>query len=335
VYDDENRPISMTYPSGGGSATDTYEYNALGQRMRAMLEGWARRFVYFGDRVLEVRTDGGDEVRAQYTTESGSYYDPLVHSWRAGDLSRFPLYDGVGSVRMLVDENGSRTHFFKRDAFGRRLFTVGSSFTKYQFGGAWGYMTDPSGLLQLGARFYWPEIGRFIQQDPVADGVNWYAYVGNNPLVWIDPEGLIDIFLPIEAEIVTPWGGIDASVGIVIDTDCLAQSGLYSSGGPAAGLSLGLGAGVGVANDVEGFSQNADVNVGPLSATVYGTPEPGEPWGLSNWTGGALTAGPGLGAGVSNTQTGTVTFGGLWDRAKHYGGKAVDALRSLGKLLWR
>ncbi len=45
-------------------------------------------------------------------------------------------------------------------------------------------------MLQLGHRFYWPELGRFIQQDPIGDGVNWYAYVGNNPLVYIDPEGL-------------------------------------------------------------------------------------------------------------------------------------------------
>ena len=51
-------------------------------------------------------------------------------------------------------------------------------------------MTDPSGLLQLGHRFYWPEIGRFIQQDPIGDGMNWYAYVANQPTVGIDPEGL-------------------------------------------------------------------------------------------------------------------------------------------------
>ncbi|MBN1459093.1 MAG: hypothetical protein JXA57_06125 [Armatimonadetes bacterium] len=34
---------------------------------------------------------------------------------------------------------------------------------------------DPSGLQQLGARFYWPELGRFVQQDPIGDGMNWYA----------------------------------------------------------------------------------------------------------------------------------------------------------------
>ena len=52
---------------------------------------------------------------------------------------------------------------------------------------------ESSGLQQLGARFYWPELGRFIQQDPIGDGVNWYAYVGSNPVVWVDPSGLWEI----------------------------------------------------------------------------------------------------------------------------------------------
>ena len=54
---------------------------------------------------------------------------------------------------------------------------------------AWGYITDPSGMLQLGARYYWPEVGRFVSQDPIGDGVNWYIYAEDNPLVWVDPTG--------------------------------------------------------------------------------------------------------------------------------------------------
>jgi hypothetical protein len=43
----------------------------------------------------------------------------------------------------------------------------------------------------LGHRFYWPELARFLQQDPIGDDINWYAYAANNPLVYTDPEGLL------------------------------------------------------------------------------------------------------------------------------------------------
>ena len=77
-------------------------------------------------------------------------------------------------------------------------------------GGAWGYITDTpgSGLLQLGARFYWPELGRFITQDPVGDGMNWYGYVGSNPVVYVDPEGYSAGAIAIEL------GGAGVGIGL-------------------------------------------------------------------------------------------------------------------------
>ncbi|MDR3150772.1 MAG: RHS repeat-associated core domain-containing protein [Candidatus Peribacteria bacterium] len=48
------------------------------------------------------------------------------------------------------------------------------------------------GLYYFNARYYSPELGRFISRDPIgiADDVNLYVYVGNNPLKWVDPSGL-------------------------------------------------------------------------------------------------------------------------------------------------
>ena len=47
---------------------------------------------------------------------------------------------------------------------------------------------DNLALYHAGARFYAPRIGQFIQPD-LQEGPNRYAYVANNPIAFIDPEG--------------------------------------------------------------------------------------------------------------------------------------------------
>ena len=48
--------------------------------------------------------------------------------------------------------------------------------------------------------YYGPYIGRFLQRDPAGQGVNWYAYAANNPMMFIDPTGMF-IVLPDGTEI--------------------------------------------------------------------------------------------------------------------------------------
>ncbi|MBI5206022.1 MAG: RHS repeat-associated core domain-containing protein [Nitrospirae bacterium] len=54
-------------------------------------------------------------------------------------------------------------------------------------------MTEPNGFYYMKARYYDPKVGRFISEDPIGfegGDVNLMAYVGNNPLLLIDPLGL-------------------------------------------------------------------------------------------------------------------------------------------------
>ena len=55
---------------------------------------------------------------------------------------------------------------------------------------------DPgTGLVYFGGRFYDPEIGRFINQDPSRQGLNYYMYCNNNPLSYADPDGKCPLFV--------------------------------------------------------------------------------------------------------------------------------------------
>lgn len=50
-----------------------------------------------------------------------------------------------------------------------------------------------TGLYYFNARWYDPNLGRFITEDPIKDGNNWYIYTLNNPLKYTDPTGLRNI----------------------------------------------------------------------------------------------------------------------------------------------
>jgi len=59
--------------------------------------------------------------------------------------------------------------------------------------GKYGVQTEANGLLNMRARFYHPQLGRFCNADPIgfAGGLNLYAAFENNPVNKIDPRGLL------------------------------------------------------------------------------------------------------------------------------------------------
>ena len=56
------------------------------------------------------------------------------------------------------------------------------------------YFDTETGNIYLRARYYDPSVGRFISEDPAEDGFNWYVYAGNNPVMFVDPSGLVIAF---------------------------------------------------------------------------------------------------------------------------------------------
>ena len=53
------------------------------------------------------------------------------------------------------------------------------------------YYDEELDSVYLRNRYYQPAVGRFINEDPIKDGLNWYNYCAGNPVMMIDPSGLI------------------------------------------------------------------------------------------------------------------------------------------------
>ncbi len=95
--------------------------------------------------------------------------------------------DHLGSSVMMTDESGNRVMSSLYSPYGELLYSSGDESTKYQFTGQ--EKDEVTGYNYYGARYYDPEIGRFLQADTVLDGINRYAYCQNNPVKYVDPTG--------------------------------------------------------------------------------------------------------------------------------------------------
>ena len=74
----------------------------------------------------------------------------------------------AGTTRATVDSVQAISSTLTTDAFGNAVVQWGSSGNPYCFAGAWGYRDDgDAGLLHVGARYYDPQVGRFISRDAV------------------------------------------------------------------------------------------------------------------------------------------------------------------------
>jgi len=69
----------------------------------------------------------------------------------------------------------------------REAANSGANFEPHRFTGQ--ELEPQIGLYYMGARFYDPDLGRFLQVDPAREFWNSYSYVGNNPVKLIDPNG--------------------------------------------------------------------------------------------------------------------------------------------------
>jgi len=152
----------------------TYSYSPDGLRLSKTVDGDAITFVYDNSNVVEEISNDG----------INKYYRGFEIIKNSNDLSY--IYDGQGDVVILLDNLGTEVADYAFDAYGNQS----EENTVYNpFGYRGEYTDQETGLIYLRARMYDSQTGRFINEDPVKDGLNWYVYCDGNPVNRIDPNG--------------------------------------------------------------------------------------------------------------------------------------------------
>ena len=164
--------------------TATYSYLPDGMRNEKTVNGVTTGHLWDGTNM--VAETSGDAVVYKYVRGAG-----LLYTENATDEKTWYVKDAHGDTVQLTDGNGNIVWNYAYDAFGNQKETVNSGTEPYNpFRYTGEYFDAETGFIYLRARYMDPQTGRFISEDPVGDGVNWYVYAAGNPVAFYDPNGL-------------------------------------------------------------------------------------------------------------------------------------------------
>jgi RHS repeat-associated protein len=184
TWDHENRLTSIALPGG---STVSFKYDPFGRRIHKSSGSGTTNFAYDGANIVEEANVAG-AVLTQYVQHL-LVDEPLASLQTA--LTSFQT-DGHGSVSSLSDNTGGVSATYDYNSFGQANST-GNALNRYMFTAReW---DSDLGVYYYRARYYAPDIGRFLSDDSLRFGadINFYVYAGNAPTILKDPFGRASI----------------------------------------------------------------------------------------------------------------------------------------------
>ena len=181
---------SSTYPIGeevdntstcnvaenNSTVTAQYAYNPSGLRKSKTVGGSTKYFVYNGSQIVFEYDDLGEGTVYYYGLNRTHNSDGEIY-----------VYNAHGDTVQLVNNNAVVVSY-TYGAFGNLTSQAGESDNPFLYCSE--YFDEETGTYHLRARYYNPANGRFTQEDPIRDGLNWYTYCSCNPVMYTDPSGL-------------------------------------------------------------------------------------------------------------------------------------------------
>ncbi len=193
-YDPLNRLTKVVKPGGD---TVTYTYDGFGNRVEKNANGTSTFYAFDPDGNIALEYDADLLVKVRYIRDPDT--GQALAMEQAGSLYYF-LYNSHGDVRKVVDASGNTVATYSYDEFGIETSSTGTLYNPIRYSGANNaYFDSETGLYKMGARYYKPEVGRWITRDEHkgtqkdTPSRHRYIYCRNNPVAEIDPSGFYSL----------------------------------------------------------------------------------------------------------------------------------------------
>ena len=277
----------VSYGKENKRATYTYDVNNI-RTSKTVTDGTATitsKYIY-DENTLIAEQRNGEWIYYIYGVDgiAGFNYNGVTYLYRKniqGDITHIYTlngecvaiyaYDAFGNVRILQGENG-----------------IGA-INPFRYRGY--YYDTETGLYYLITRYYDPETGRFISADSIEyldpktlGGLNLYAYCGNNPIMYSDPNGttkwwewvfgIVVVVAAVVLSFVTAGlaAPLAAALGGGLLGSIVAGAAVGALGGAIAGLGISLGS-QGITNGFDNINWNQvfdDTFTGAASGAIAG-----------------------------------------------------------------
>jgi RHS repeat-associated protein len=279
-----------------GTLTAEYQYNGDNDRVRQVVGGATT------DYTLDVL--GLSDVLVEHSGGNATAYFyglGLLGAQLPGGARQFYGLDGLGSVRLVSDASRALLALHDYDPFGvpRSGISTPFGFTGQQW-------DSGAGLLYLRARYYDPQLGRFLSRDPfpglaaIPQSLHPYAYAFNNPVNLVDPSGE---FAPLLVPIIGALSGGGFAAWQYMQAHPCANF-LHD---PAFQRAVLIGAGAGAIGFTAGFLVAAFAPAGGLgTAIIVGAISGGIGGGVEEFARQALS-----GESINSQAIGAAMLGGV------------------------
>jgi RHS repeat-associated protein len=183
-YNGRNQLIGITTRTGQAC----YSYDPFGRRVRKECNGRVTRYIWAGEQLIsEITTNGKEQTRRDYLFFPEK---PVPLAMRNNGRVYYIHPGRLSEPLCMTDKRGEVVWQAEYSAFGEARITIQAVLQPWRLAGQ--YYDNETGLHYVLARYYNPQLGRYLTKDPLfveGGSDNFYIYCDGDPVNRVDPKG--------------------------------------------------------------------------------------------------------------------------------------------------